>query len=369
MSYRILLINWQDIANPQGGGAEVHAHEIFKRVAAAGHEVVQLSCRFKGARREETIDSIRIIRRGWRSAFNFFVPGAYFTLRNKYRFDVVFDDINKIPFFTPLYVTEPLIAIVHHFFGESIFLETGKLQAWYVRTSERAVPPIYRNTHFITVSESSRRELIGLCTRCSRVDIVGNAVDQQRYYADTALKAARPLIGYFGRLKKYKCVEHVIDALPGVLEKVPNASLLIVGDGDHRAELERYAVQMGVAHKVRFTGAVSPEDKVTFLNKMWVVANPSPKEGWGLTVIEANACGTPVVAANSPGLRDSVKNDRTGKLYEWGRTEQLAEYLVKILLDRSMRTRLQRNAVEWSKKFNWDASAAKMLDIIAKIRG
>ena len=99
------------------------------------------------------------------------------------------------------------------------------------------------------------------------------------------------------------------------------------------------------------------------------MANPSPKEGWGLTVIEANACGTPVVAANSPGLRDSVKDNYNGVLYKWGKIDQLAQKLTNQLQNRPFNTRMQQNAVEWAKRFNWDESAAKMIKIIEKIRG
>ncbi|MCJ7812279.1 glycosyltransferase family 4 protein, partial [bacterium] len=210
MNYRILLINWQDIANPLGGGAEVHAHEIFRRIVLKGHEVIQLSCRFRSAPKEEFIDGIRIIRCGVRSIFNWIVPVVYRRLSSQIDIDVVFDDINKIPFCTPLFVRQPVIGMIHHLFGKSIFLETGWMQAQYVRLGERAIPWIYRDKQLLAVSESTRQELIQWGVPADHIDIVLNGVDPRRYYIIQGMKDPKPLIGYFGRLKKYKCIDHLI---------------------------------------------------------------------------------------------------------------------------------------------------------------
>ena len=159
---RILVINWQDIRNPLSGGAEVHFHEIFSRVAAMGHSVTLLCSAFAGAAAEEQVDNIRVVRCGLRNLFNFVVPAAYRRLRRAEAFDVVIDDLNKIPFYTPCFVREPLLTIVHHLFGRSIYLETSWLPASYVYWSERLAVRIYRRTPFAVVSESTREELRSL---------------------------------------------------------------------------------------------------------------------------------------------------------------------------------------------------------------
>ena len=122
MAYNILVINWQDIKNPLGGGAEVHLHEIFKRIAAMGHQVTLLCCKYPGLPDEDILDGINIFRRGNRNFFNYAVPFQYWKLKKKYQFDIVIDDINKIPFYTPHFVKEPVIGIIHHLFGSSIFI-------------------------------------------------------------------------------------------------------------------------------------------------------------------------------------------------------------------------------------------------------
>src|SRR5262245_14502539 len=132
----ILVLNWQDITHPSGGGAEVHLHEIFTRVASRGHSVTLYCCAHEGAPAEEMLDGIRIIREGSRSLFNFSVLLRYALRFRKEAYDIVIDDMNKIPFFTPLYVRKPLLTIIHHFFGKSIFREAGLIAGTYVHIAE-----------------------------------------------------------------------------------------------------------------------------------------------------------------------------------------------------------------------------------------
>ena len=174
---KILVLNWQDIRNPLGGGAEVHLHEIFKRIAARGHAVTQFSCGFRGAPSEETIDGLRVIRRGKRPFFNFLVPWRYWRQFSREPYDVVVDDVNKIPFFTPLFVRRPLVGILHHLFGRSIFVEVPWPVGLYVRGAEWLALPLYRRMTIAVVSESTRQELIGHGFSGGRLPLVPNCVD------------------------------------------------------------------------------------------------------------------------------------------------------------------------------------------------
>ncbi len=360
----ILVLNWQDIKNPLGGGAEVHLHEIFKRVVERGHSVTLLCSEFPGSEKEETIDGIRIIRRGSRSLFNFFVPSSYARLARQTRFDVVVDDLNKIPFYTPLYVREPLVVIVHHLFGKSIFFETNLPSALYVAGTERLALRLYRKSIVAAVSESTRAELVSKGFREESIFLVPNCVDHQLYRPTERDENPQPRIGYLGRIKKYKSIDHLLQAFKIVLLEMPGATLTIVGDGDARPGLERLARRLGILSQTIFTGFVSENQKVELLNQMDVVANPSLKEGWGLTVIEANACRVPVVASDVPGLRDSVRDGTTGFLYEYGNVEKLAVKLLLVLRDDHLRKTLAEEAYNWSLSFDWEVSADKMLGVL-----
>ena len=358
---KILIFNWQDIKNPFGGGAEVHLHEIFKRIATMGHEITLACCKFDGSSDEEMIDGIRVIRKGSRSLFNFYVRGLYKKLSKENIYDLVIDDINKIPFYTPCFVKEPLLAISHHFFGKAIFREAGFLSGSYVYLAEKLVNKIYRNTPFVVVSESTLNEFIERGFEKENFSIVQNAIEQERFPMKICPKFEKPTVVYFGRLKKYKSVDHLVKAFASIANNVPDARLEFIGRGDFQPTLERMIAEMGLKERTKFYGFVSEEEKVEILSKSHIVVNTSIKEGWGITNIEANACGTPVISADVPGLRDSVKSGVSGLLYEYGNIKQLSEKILLLLTNESELNLLSEGAVEWAKTFSWDNSAELML--------
>lgn len=364
---KILVVNWQDIKNPFGGGAEVHFHEIFSRIAKKGHQVVLLACKFEGAPDYEIIDEIEVYRVGSRSLFNFYVPSNIKKLDRKYNFDIIVDDINKIPFYTPLYVKKPILAISHHFFGKSIYREANVLAGTYVVISEYLMKFVYRKIPFSVVSQSTLDEFVSKGYDKKYFTIIHNAIDQNKFQFEVGEKEKRPTVAYFGRLKKYKSVDHLLKAFAIVKEKINDAQLYILGRGDFRAHLEKLAKELKIEQDTTFFGYVSEEDKVRLLSKSWCVVNTSMKEGWGITNIEANAAGTPVISANSPGLRDSVSEGNSGLLYEYGNIFDLAEKIETILTNDELRHLLSHGAVAWAKQFNWDNSAKKMLELIEKV--
>lgn len=357
----ILVLNWQDIKNPLGGGAEVHFHEIFKRIVALGHKVTLLACKFDNAPEEETIDGIRVLRRGSRNTFNFTLYSNYKKLAKNEKFDIVIDDVNKIPFFTPLFVKEPLLAISHHFFGSSIFREVNFISGLYVVFTEWLMKFFYKKTPFVVVSQSTMDEFKRKGFDTSNYSIVYNAIDHSAFDFEIKEKGEDPIVTYFGRLKKYKSVDHLFYAFAEVSKKVPNAKLHILGRGDFRPELENIAEKLDITDKVKFFGFVDDATKKQELEKSYCVVNTSLKEGWGITNIEANACGTPVISANSPGLRDSVKNGVSGLLYEYGNIQELAKMIIDVFTDKELRMKLSRGAIEWAETFSWDKSAEEML--------
>jgi glycosyltransferase involved in cell wall biosynthesis len=165
-------------------------------------------------------------------------------------------------------------------------------------------------------------------------------------------------------LKKYKSVEQLLQALPSVVARVPQLKVLIIGEGDDRPRLEAIARELHLQHVVEFLGFVSEETKKELLQKMWFKVTTSSKEGWGLTVLEANACGTPVIASNVEGLRDAVRDGETGLLYEFGNVADLTGKIIQLLTDGDLRLRLTANAIAWAKKFDWERSAEETLRLL-----
>jgi glycosyltransferase involved in cell wall biosynthesis len=307
------------------------------------------------------------VRRGNRNTFNFTVPRAYRREFMNAPIDIVMDDLNKIPFYTPLYVRHPLFAMVHHIHGSSIYGDTFLPAGLYVHLTEKLIPLFYRGVPFIAVSESTKSELVSMGLRADDIEIIHNGVDHDGYGPDESMRSDDPLIVCVTRLKKYKGVHLLIQAMPKVKREVPNAKLVITGKGDYEPKLQALTRRLGLEDTVEFAGFVAREEKANLYRRAQVVVNPSAKEGWGLTVIEANACGTPVVAADAQGLRDSVKDGETGLLYPHSDTDAMADAIVKLLKDKGLRTRLGEKSLAWSKEFTWDKAADKVEAMMERI--
>ncbi|OGC76994.1 MAG: hypothetical protein A2145_03630 [candidate division Zixibacteria bacterium RBG_16_40_9] len=365
---KILAINWQDISNPQAGGAEVHLTEILTRLAREGHSVTLLCSRYNAASKLEEKDGIRIIRTGGRYTFNWVLPFKLLRLLKNEKFDIILEDINKIPFYSPLFHKLPVLVVIPHLFSDSVFKEINFILGLYIYLSEKPVPKIYKGFKFMVISESTKKDLVSRNIPAENILVVECGIDHGLYrFEPEEPKFEIPTIIYLGRIKKYKSVDDLIKAMPKVLEKIPEAELLIVGDGDYKPVLEKLVKDSKLSDKVTFMGYVSKEQKVKLLQKAWVSVYPSLKEGWGLTNIEANACGTPVIASDVPGLRDSVLPGKSGLLFDYGNIENLASVLIQILSDQNLRNRLIQGGLEWAKKFSWEKTADKSLEIIENI--
>lgn len=363
---RILVINWRDIRNPEAGGAEVHLHETFSRIAGWGHQVTLLCSRFPGAAESEQVDGIEVIRFGGKWTFNLTAPWHYRRRLSHRPFDIVIEDINKIPALLPWFLKErPVMVLLHHLFGATFYREINPVPATYLYFMERLIPRVYRRCLFEVVSESTRDELVRMGVAADRISVVHNGLDAGIIDAPIDLAQKDPgLIIYLGRLKKYKNVDHLIQAMAIVRAEVPGARLMILGTGDRRRALEALSRSLGLGEAVRFTGYVSAEEKVRLLSRAEVAAFPSSKEGWGITVIEANARGVPVVATRVPGLRDAVVDGETGLLVPLGDRKAMAWALIGLLRDREERERLAGNAMARSRHYTWEDTARRTLGVI-----
>ncbi len=365
---RILAINWQDRKHPYAGGAEVHLHEIFSRLGAKGHQVTLLCCGFDGAADEEEYDNMRIVRRGGRLLFNWGVSRWTRELMAHGTYDVVIDDINKIPFYTARFVDRPILGIVHHLFGKAIYLEVDPISASYVYLAESLVPRYYRAVPMMVVSESTRNDLVSRGMNPDLIRIVHNGIDQAQYKPESSVsKAADPTICFLGRVKRYKSIDHMLHAVSNLCGEIPALKAHIVGSGGDEKRLRKIAIQLGISERVIFHGFMTLERKIDIVRQSWIVVCPSVKEGWGLTNIEANACGTPVICADVPGLRDSARNDQTGLLYPYGDIAALTDRIRRMINDSDLRQRLAMGALEWAGRFSWDRAAEQTESILGQI--
>jgi glycosyltransferase involved in cell wall biosynthesis len=357
----ILLVNWRDMKHPQAGGAEVHYHEIFRRLVAKGHTVVLLTTRFPGSARGDVQDGIRIYRWGNTFLFNWQTPFFIPFLLKRHRIDCIIDDVNKIPFFTPKFFPGiPSGVFFHHLFGKTIFEVTAKPLSNYILFLENRIVWAYRHTPCCTVSRSTLSELTARGFSPDAVTVIENSVDIERLIRDKPAQKEEDLLLYVGRLKRYKNVDIVMEAMRLLNERNKRLRLVICGWGDDEARLRECSRKNGVERQVTFVGHTSDEEKVDLYHRATLLVNPSIKEGWGITNIEANAAGTAVIANDAPGLTDSVCHGVTGLLYKFNDVADLAECIRKLTDDIGLRRSMEQEGRKWALRFSWDNSAMRM---------
>lgn len=354
----ILLVNWLDRSNPQAGGAEIHVFEIFSRLAKAGHRVRLICSGWSGAERQALVEGIEVERVGSRTSFALRGRGAVRRAIRRDRPDIVVEDINKIPLFLPSLSALPFCAIVPHLFGETAFREASWPMAAAVWLAERPIPRGYRRAGFHAISESTHDDLVKRGVAADAIRVIHPGVDSAHFRPDPAVGRTQPPgFLYMGRLKRYKGVDLAIRALAVARRQVPALTLDIAGNGDARPELETLTRALNLVGAVRFHGFVSEAEKLRLLRSTWANIFPSPKEGWGITVVEAAACGTPSVASDSPGLRDSVRHGQSGYLVPHGDVAALAARMVELASDPALVARLGAAGRLFAEGLTWEAAA------------
>ncbi len=362
----LLVLNERDLDNPLAGGAEVHFVEIFSRLAARGFPVTLICSGFAGGAERTTMRGIDVLRVGNRYTFYAKGPAAYRRLEREVPGSaILIEDLNKLPFYAPLYAKLPVLAIVHHLFGATAFRQANLPVATVTYLSELGIPALYRQVPMVAVSPSTRDDLIARGIAPERITMIPNGLDHE-LYRPGAPATARTVLS-LGRVEPYKRIDIAVAAMAKVVERVPDARLLIVGRGDALPGLQRQVAKLGLAHAVEFRGFVSEEEKVALYRNARVFVNPSEKEGWGLTILEANACGTPAVASDVPGLRDSVRHDHTGMLVPHGDVLACAAALRRLLTDDVVYERLRAGALRWAAHYTWDAVTDQMQAVIERV--
>jgi len=359
---RILILNWWDPKNPQAGGAEVHLNEIFSRLVKKGYKITLLCSKYARAKNEENINGIRVIRKGPFWLIN--ITSIFYYLRHHHQFDMVIDYTNKIPYLTPLYVRrKKCLAVAHHVFGKIWEKELG-FWGKIFEFLEKMVYKLYRKRNFVAVSKSTKDELIEIGVRPEKIKIIYSGLSCP---VKSGPKSENPLIIYLGRLKKYKRIDWILEAAPKIIDSFPEARFVIIGTGDDEQRLKTLAQKLRLNSFFTFTGFIPENPKLTYLKKAWLHIQPSIKEGWGFTVIEAAACGTPTIATDAPGLREVVLNNKTGWLFREKSQRALEKLIIEALTNNQKRNALGNQAKVHARKFSWDKAAFEFEEQINNI--
>ncbi|OGH14308.1 MAG: hypothetical protein A2687_01630 [Candidatus Levybacteria bacterium RIFCSPHIGHO2_01_FULL_38_26] len=369
---RILIFNWRDIKNPTSGGAEILTHELARRWVERGNKVVMFCSFYKNAKQKESVDGVEIIREGnpdARHLWNSVHFKAFINYKRKFKgnFDVVIDEIHGLPFFTPLYVKEKKIALICEVAGGlwykmygSIFGSIGRLvEIIYLKL-------FYQQLHFLTISNSTKHDLISNGIKESYIHVIPMGVKLPNYKR-SILKEKAPTLLVVGRLSKPKGIEDAIKVLEYVLKFMPSARLWIVGRGEaeYTNYLKKITSDKGLENKVVFYGYVSEDEKFSLMSRAHLLLVPSTKEGFGLTIPEAGFAGTLSIVYKVSGLRDIVEEGVNGIIVNKDPLS-MGKAVVEILSDKKKYAEIRKNAIEFSKRFDYEASGSETLNLIAK---
>lgn len=357
----ILILNWKDIKNPAKGGAEVIAFEFAKRLVREGHTVTFFSRDFSEALDEEIIDGVKIIRRG--NVLTVYIHAFFYYMSLKKRPDRVIDMVNTICWQTPLYVPkENRVMYVNQLAQEVLLYELPFPLSWIAFLLERIEYLPYKDTKVICYSNSTKNDLIKFRIPEKNIFVFPMGVDHKRYVPGKK-KSRNPLFLFVARLVRMKRADLCIQALKLVVKDVPNAQLAIVGNGPEEKRLEDLVKKLALTRQVNFVtknnfhlSKTQNDPKLVYMKESWILLLPSVKEGWGMVVTEAAACGTPAIVSDVTGLRDSVINGKTGIILSSNPTSDELAKAMKELMDKNKRERLSKGAIEWAKKINWDSS-------------
>jgi glycosyltransferase involved in cell wall biosynthesis len=297
---RILIFNWKDLAHPAAGGAEVFTERVAQVLVRRGHQVTLFAAAVEGSPDREVVDRVEIVRRGSRI-------GVYREARRFWKeqpagsFDVVVDEINTRPFMTPRWVHgTPVVALIHQLAREIWFYEMPRpvaalgryaLEPWWLRA--------YRDVPALTVSESSA-ESLGRYHGWRDITVIPEG--HTPHPVPQVGKESEPTVVFLGRLVRMKRPDHAVAAFRALHERIPTARLWVIGDGPLLAHLRDERTPA-----VELLGRVGGDELRERLARAHVHVATAVREGWGLNVSEAAACGTPTIGYAVPGLVDSIQ--------------------------------------------------------------
>ena len=359
---KILWLNHRDMMHPLSGGAERTIYEVGRRLAARGHDLHLLSGGWKGSKRHETMDGIHIHRYG-----NRVLPLLVNPVFLRYHKDanVIIDDMaHAAPWFSPWLSKSPGIVFFRHLHARTLNGQTNARLATALSFIERRYPFIYTSWPFVTESLSSEEDLNSLGINSSRIFKIPPGVDTNLF--KPIQKSEKPSLVYFGGMKPYKRPEHALAVLRILLSKGHDISLTMVGEGTSTYTLKSLSHDLGLESKVSFVGKVTDQELSRVVSSAWVNIHCSRSEGWGLSITEAAASGTPTVAYKVPGVRENVVQGQTGILVKDGDISGMADAIEVVLQTRM--TWLQA-CVSYANRFSWETTTEaweRILKIVAE---
>ena len=361
---RVHILAWRDLDDPEAGGSEVHIDRVASLWADAGVEVTMRTSAAVGEPTEVRRNGYRAVRRAGRYSVFPRAVASELTGRHGPR-DGLVEIWNGMPFGSPVWARGPRVVFLHHLHGvmwNGAFPDHPRLASTGQFMERRIAPLAYRRVPIVTLSTSSRDELVDeLGFDPERVSVVPPGISEE--FRPGRPLAVHPTILVVTRMMPSKRVDQVVRAVAELRADVPDVRLEVVGSGRELSSLQALALDRGVSDAVTFLGRVSDDELLDAYGRAWVVASASLREGWGMTLTEAAATGTPAVATDIPGHRDAVDDQVSGLLVPAERP--LTDALRRVLTDDTLRTRLSTGALIHAQRFTWAATALGTFQILA----
>ena len=358
---RIHMLGWRDLDDDEAGGSEVHASTVAALWAQAGLEITMRSSASLGRSAVGFRDGYRVVRRG--SRYGVFPRAAAAEITGRHGpCDALVEIWNGMPFASPLWWRGPHAVWLHHVHGPMWNMALGDTLGRVGRLlEERLAPPLYRRVPVVTLSQSSEAELIDeLGFDRARVGVVEPGIDAR--YSPGGSRSDSPLVVAVGRLAPVKRFPMLIRAAARARERIGDLQLVIVGEGYTRPDVVATIDEVGGHHWVRLAGHVSDDELIGLYRSAWCVASASEREGWGMTLTEAAACGTPAVVTNIAGHSDATRDELSGLLCDG--EEGLTDGLVRLLGDATLRDRLRACALDVAAELTWELTAIANLELL-----
>ena len=356
------ILAWRDLDDPEAGGSEISAAMVARFWAEAGLEVTMRTSFAAGHPAVAWRDGYKVVRKAGR--YLVFPRAALSEMVAKRGPDHGLMEVwNGMPFFSPLWARNPRICFIHHLHAEMWQMTLPPhLAAFGNFVESRFAPPFYRRTPIVTPSESSKEELVeGMGFKSERVTVVHPGIEPR--FAPGGERSPTPLVAAVGRLVPVKQFEVLIDVLVEVKKQHPQLEAVIAGEGYKRDELEAARHAARAEDWIHLPGRISDQEVVDLYRRAWVVASASAREGWGLTITEAAACGTPAVVTDIAGHQNAVEDGVTGLLVD--RRDGLVAGLDRVIRDQALRERLSAAAYDRASGMTWEASALGVLEVLA----
>lgn len=364
---RVVVLSRRDITHPLSGGASKYIHEIFRRLTNR-YSITILAQGGPSSKPWQEIDGVTY--RHFPGTFQRLLLPARYITKFAGGTDLLIDHADVgIPWLSPFYSKVPRIGVVYQVAGNIFHRELARPLSEIAVRLETKILQVYRNSNLVTCSLSTKNDLVRLGLSPERVSVITPGIDDSfRQFKPDGVKFHDPTIMCISRFRRYKGLSYAIGSMKFVLQKVPNAKLVIFGNGDP-TELKQEVSRTGYSESIKILERAPNtwnDEKRFMLSRSHLLLIPSVREGYGIVVIEANACGTPAIGWAVPGVQDSIVNGKTGLLVPFGDVRQLGETMAKVLGKESTQLRdLSQPAIDWSRQHSWDTAA----EIFAKLIG